>query len=493
MAEDIILEVKDICKSFGGIKALENINLQIRRGEVHSLVGENGAGKSTLIKILTGANIPTSGSIVFEGIEYTELTPSKSLELGITAIYQEFNLIPYLSVAENIFFGCEKVKGGLLDKKRMIEDCRRLMREVGVEINPGEKVQNLGIAQQQLVEIVKSVSKNAKFIIMDEPSAPLTEKETATLHGIVKQLRGKGITVVYISHRMEEIFDICDRVSVLRDGHWISTEKVENTDRQKLIADMVGRSLSETYPRSEEEHKEEILRVEGLANSFLKDVSFNLHKGEILGLGGLVGAGRTETVRAIFGADRISAGRIWLHGKDVSIHSPAEALKNNIALLPEDRKTQGVVMELSIRSNITFSILNRISKFFLLKFALEKEVCRNLVESLRIKINSLQQSVKNLSGGNQQKVVLAKCLATECDILMIDEPTRGIDVGAKQEIYKIMRELADNGKSIIMVSSEMPELIGMSDRILVMREGRIVKELYPDEYSQETILNYASL
>lgn len=491
--EDYILEVKNICKHFSGVKALDNISFKIRRGEVHALVGENGAGKSTFIKVLTGAHMPSSGTIVYEGKEYKELNPMLALELGITAIYQEFNLIPYLTVAENIYFGCEKLKGGLLDKQTMLDDCKKLFQDIGIDIDPKEKILNLGIAQQQLVEIVKSVSKNAKFIIMDEPSAPLTEKETATLHAIVKQIKAKGVTIIYISHRMEEIFDICDRVTVFRDGQWISTESVSSTNREKLIADMVGRTLGETYPRTETKHLENVLEVKNLKNERLNDISFVLKKGEILGLGGLVGAGRTEVVRAIFGADKIDSGELYINGGIVKINNPSDALNHNIALLPEDRKTQGIIMDLCIRDNISFSILDKLSYFSVLKLKKEKTLCESLVSNLKIKINSLSQAVKNLSGGNQQKVVLAKCLATECEILLIDEPTRGIDVGAKQEIYKIMRELADSGKSIIMVSSEMPELIGMSDRILVMREGQIVKELFPTEFSQEAILNYASL
>ena len=491
--EDIILEVKGISKRFGGVKALEDINLQVRRGEVHALVGENGAGKSTFIKILTGAHAPSFGTVVFDGKEYSELTPIEALSAGISAIYQEFNLIPFLSVADNIFFGVERMNHGVLDKQKMDEECRELFKSIHIDINPREQIRKLGIAQQQLVEIAKAVSKNAKLLIMDEPSAPLTENETKTLHDIVKQFKEKGITIIYISHRMEEIFDICDRVTVFRDGHCISTKNVADTDRQSLIADMVGRALGETYPESNAEHTEVVLEVNGIKNSRVHDVSFTLKKGEILGLGGLVGAGRTELVRAIFGADPISAGEIRVNGKPVKIKSPVDALSHNLSMLPEDRKTQGVIMNLSIRDNISFSVLDRVSKYQLLNFKAEKEICNSLVKNLKIKLNSIYQAVKNLSGGNQQKVVLAKCLATECDILMIDEPTRGIDVGAKQEIYKIMRDLADSGKSIIMVSSEMPELIGMSDRILVMREGCVVKELFPEEYSQETILNYASL
>lgn len=490
---DYVLEINDIYKRFGGVNALKGINMKINQGEVHALVGENGAGKSTLIKILTGAITPTSGTIKFGGNEYDEFSPSLSLELGITAIYQEFNLIPFLTVAENIFFGCEKMKRGLVDYNRMIRLTQDLLLEVGLDVDPKCKVQYLGTAQQQLVEIVKAISKNAKLIIMDEPSASLTDKEVEKLHQIVMKLKAKGITVIYISHRLEEIFKICDRVSVLRDGNYISTQDICNTSRDKLIADMVGRELREKYPRSDATYNEVVLEVKNISNDTLKNISFNVYKGEILGLGGLVGAGRTELVRAIFGADKISNGIIKMNGKEINVKSPADALKNNIALLPEDRKTQGAVMRMNIKWNITLAIIKKISSILTFNFEKEREICTKLVEDLSIKINSLHQPVNTLSGGNQQKVVLAKCLATNCDVLIIDEPTRGIDVGAKQEIYKLMRELADSGKSIIMVSSEMEELIGMSNRILVMREGNIAKELYPYEYSQNTILSFASL
>lgn len=431
--------------------------------------------------------------ILFDGKEYSALTPALALDAGITAIYQEFNLIPFLSVSENIYFGCELMKQGLLDYEQMNKNTKKMFEEIGMAINPKIRVQRLGIAQQQLVEIVKAISKNAKLIIMDEPSAPLTEQETETLHTIVRQLKEKGITIIYISHRMEEIFEICDRVSVFRDGEYISTHPVSETSRESLIADMVGREMGETFPDLGDIGGEKILEVSHVSSRRLKDVSLVLRKGEILGIGGLVGAGRTELLRAIYGADEISEGEILLKGKRIHITSPAVALKNSIALLPEDRKQQGVIMGMSIEHNISFAILDRLSHFAVIKKKQEKDVCNKLVAGLSIKISSLMQPVKNLSGGNQQKVVLAKCLATECDVLFIDEPTRGIDVGAKQEIYKIMRQLADNGTSIIMVSSEMSELIGMSDRIIVMREGQVVKELMPEEYSQELILNYAAL
>ena len=491
--DDNILEVRGISKRFGGIEALKDISFSVRRGEVHALVGENGAGKSTFIKILTGAHAPSGGTISFDGKEYPYLTPALALDIGITAIYQEFNLIPFLSVSENIYFGCELMKNGLLDYKSMNRNTKELFKEIGMEQEPRKRVQSMGVAGQQLVEIVKAISKKARLIIMDEPSAPLTEAETETLHRIVRQLREKGITIIYISHRMEEIFEICDRVSVFRDGSYISTSIVSETNRKTLIADMVGRQMGEAFPERGKGSREVIMEIRHLSNRRIHDVSLKLHRGEILGVGGLVGAGRTELLRAIYGADEIWEGEIMLNGETVTIASPAAALKYSIALLPEDRKQQGVVMGMSIGHNISLAILDRLSSFTVIRKKLEKELCSGLVKELAIKLSSLKSPVKTLSGGNQQKVVLAKCLATNCDILFIDEPTRGIDVGAKQEIYRIMRKLADRGTSILMVSSEMSELIGMSDRIIVMKEGQVAGELEPEAYSQETILNYAAL
>jgi len=491
--ETNILEICDIYKQFGGINALNGIKLSIRENEIHAIVGENGAGKSTLIKLITGAITPTSGIIKFAGKEYGKMNPALALDMGITAIYQEFNLIPSMTVAENIFFGCEKMNKFFIDSEGMNEKTTEIFQAMGVDIDPKAQIQTLGIARQQLVEIAKAISKNVKFIIMDEPSAPLTEREIETLHKIVRQLKERHITIIYISHRLEEVFEICDRVSVFRDGCFISTKNVSDTNREQLITDMVGRKIGETYPERGGLKDEVILEVKSIVNQRLNDVSIQLRRGEILGLGGLVGAGRTELVRAIYGADRIFSGEIILHGSPVKIRKPIDALNNGIGLLPEDRKSQGLVMGMGVAGNITLAILKKLSGFFFLEFNKEKELCTKLAEDLSIKIIDLESAVKNLSGGNQQKVVLAKILATKCNILIIDEPTRGIDVGAKQEIYKVMRKLADSGKSIIMISSEMSELIGMSDRIIVMCEGKITKEFYPPEYSQEAILNYASL
>ena len=488
-----ILEIRDVKKSFGGISALKGISMNVAAGEVHAIVGENGAGKSTLIKILTGAHTPTSGSVVYEGREYSGFTPEQSASLGIAAIYQEFNLIPYLSVAENMFFGNEICNGPFCDYKKMREETKKLFSQIGLNVDPAKMVKDLGIAQQQMVEIVKTVSKKAKFIIMDEPTAPLTDNETKVLYGIIRKLKQQGVTIIYISHRLEEIFEVCDRVTVFRDGQFICTKNIEDTNRDGLIALMVGRELGESFPEKTASVGDVCLEIEHYSNKNLHDVSFTLHKSEILGIGGLMGAGRTELARAIFGADEVQSGTIKINGSVKSIKSPRDAFQNKIALLPEDRKGQGVALTLPIRDNITLPILKKISRLGFINRGEEDSLCKKLKEDLAIKLNTIKQPAKSLSGGNQQKVVLAKLLATESDILIIDEPTRGIDVGAKQEIYKLMRQLTDQGKSIIMVSSEMSELIGMSDRILVMREGRIRKELMPHEFSQETILNYASL
>lgn len=364
--------------------------------------------------------------------------------------------------------------------------------ELGIGINPKVPVRDLGIAYKQLVEIVKTISKNMKLIIMDEPSAPLTDNETILLHENVRKLQNRGVTIIYISHRLEEVFLICDRVSVLRDGHHISTKEVKETNRNDLISDMVGREMGEEYPQSNFSPGKPILQVKNLCTAKLRDISFELRENEILGLGGLLGAGRTDLARALFGADIQKSGTIYYKGNEIVIKSPLKAIQNGIGLLPEDRKGQGLIMDMDVKENITLPILKALSKFGFIDYQKERKICLSLVESLNIKIASLAQLVKNLSGGNQQKIVLSKVLATETDILIIDEPTRGIDVGAKQEIYKIMRDLVENGKSIIMISSELPELIGMSDRILVMRERKIVKELLPEEFSQETILSYAT-
>lgn len=493
MGKASILKVNHICKYYSGVKALDDVSFEIQEGEMHALCGENGAGKSTLIKVLTGAIQPTSGSFEFDGVNYMQMTPAKAMEVGIRAIYQEFTLVPYLSVADNLFFGREPVKGLIRDKKKAEEETKRLCESIGISIDPKAKVESLGIAQQQIVEILKAVSHKAKFFIMDEPTAPLTVNETETFFKIIRQLKENGATIIFISHRLEEVFELCDRVTVFCDGKFVVTKEVKDVDRKQLISYMVGRELADSYPEGGMASKENILEVEGLSNSKLKDVSFELKKGEILGFGGLVGAGRTEMARALFGADTVRKGKISLKGRPYNPKNPCHALANGIGLIPEDRKNQGLIMEMSVRENITFSVLRKmVSSHILLNKKKERECSAQYIKELKIKTPSSGQSVKNLSGGNQQKVVLAKMMAADCDILIFDEPTRGIDVGAKQEIYTLMREITSKGKSIIMISSDMPELIGMSDRIIVMSNGCISGELDRTDFSQELILEYAS-
>lgn len=494
MAVSDFLNIVNLSKYYSGVKAVDDLNFSIRQGEVHAICGENGAGKSTFIKILTGAIEPTKGYFEFDGTRYDHMTPSRAISAGIRAIYQEFTLIPYLSVADNLFYGHELMKGCLRDTAEMNRRTLELCERIGVSLNPQSKVVSLGIAQQQIVEILKAISQKAKLLIMDEPTAPLTLKETKVFFNIVAKLREEGVTIIFISHRLEEVFDLCDRVTVLCDGKFVITKDIAQVDRHQLISYMVGRSVSDDYPRSSQKVAgEALLTVKHITGNRLHDVSFSLARGEILGLGGLVGAGRTELARAIYGADKVQTAEIIFKDKPYVPKNPAHALKTGIGLIPEDRKHDGLIMEMSVRQNITIGFLKEISNR-LLAIRKEREAgsADRYIRELSIKTPSAQQLVKNLSGGNQQKVVLAKVMVLNCDVLIFDEPTRGIDVGAKQEIYALMRQLADQGKGIIMISSEMPELIGMSDRIIVMSNGYMVKELERDEFSQIAILEAAS-
>jgi len=489
---EIILKFKNIKKSFPGVEAIKNVSIEIKKGEVYGIVGENGAGKSTLMKILTGAIELDKGKIEILGKEYTQLTPHGSLEIGISTIYQEFNLIPFLTVAENLYYGREVMKGPFLNTYYMNLEVKKFFNEIEIDIGPREQVKNLGIAKLQLVEIAKALFKDSIIIVMDEPTAPLTNNETEILFKLIKKLKSKGVTILYISHRIEEIFEICDRVSILRDGRLVSTKNVNNISKKELISLMVGRQLGEKLPGGYRKLGNVVMEIINLTTDKIRDVSFKLHKGEILGLGGLVGAGRTETARAIFGVDSLHRGRIIVKGKDVKKHSPIDSIKLGIGLLPEDKKVQGLILKMQVKENITYSMLDRITRIGIIKLGQENRICSNLIDDLKIKIQALTQLVYNLSGGNQQKVVLAKWLSTNCDILIFDEPTRGIDVGAKNEIYNLMYDLTKSGKSIIMISSEMRELIGMSDRIIVMHEGEITGELSQNEFDQRRILKLAS-
>ncbi|MDR1613326.1 MAG: sugar ABC transporter ATP-binding protein [Planctomycetota bacterium] len=491
--DDAILELRDVTKIYPGVRAMDRVSLSFRRGEVHAIVGENGAGKSTLIKTLTGAIQPSSGAVVLDGVEHAHFTPGEAMRLGVGVIYQEFNLIPFLSVAQNIFYGREPMKGLFINAPEMNKRTGELCRRMDIDLNPRARVKDLGVAHQQIVEILKAVSQNARILIMDEPTAPLTHGEIESLFRIVRNLKESGVTVIYISHRLEEIFEICDRVTVMRDGQYVSTQNTADTDMPALIAAMVGRELGADYPKTPVAPGEVVLSVRGLTTDVVNGVSFDLRRGEILGLGGLVGAGRTETARAIFGADQLKSGEVLVRGSRVAIATPRDAIARGIGLITEDRKSQGLVLGMRVDENISYTVLDRHSTFGFLHPAELVRVCGELVEELRIKITSLGQKVNTLSGGNQQKVALAKWLARDCDIIIFDEPTRGIDVGAKREIYQLMQKLAEAGKGLIMISSEMPELIGMSDRIIVMCEGRVTGELTRNDFTQDRILTYASM
>ena len=493
MMEQKILELRHITKLYPGVVALDDVSLGFSRGEVHAIVGENGAGKSTFIKVITGAIAPTQGTLIFEGKQIEDNTPQKSMALGITAIYQELNLLKHLSVAENIYYNRYRKKRGLIDFRGMEEDAAKVLDRLGVKIDPKMLVKDLSVGYQQLVEIAKSLSQDVKVMIMDEPSAALTNSELQYLFEIVKTLKQEGMAILYISHRMEEIFQLCDKVSVFRDGHYIKTMDVKDTTQEELIRLMVNRELNDTFPEFIPDRGEKVLEVQNVCTELLKEVSFEAYRGERLGFAGLVGAGRTETARAVYGADKMQKGEIRIKGRSVNIQSPEDAIKHGIALIPEDRKQQGLFLNMSVKDNISFVYAPRITNVLgLINRNKEEEACRQQIEKLTVKTPTMRQLVKNLSGGNQQKVILGKWLLMNCDIIIFDEPTRGIDVGAKQEIYELINELARQGKAVILISSELPELMGMSDRVIVMAEGRISGELKKEQIHQEKILELAS-
>ncbi len=494
MAESILV-VDNVTKTYPGVKALDQVSLEFRKGEIHALVGENGAGKSTIIKTIAGAIKPDSGSVLFDGKDLIQMKTSEIRGCGIEVVYQEFNLALQLPVYENIFIGnlAGKGPGGkLADKKYMIETTRKLFDQLGIHIDPEARVDSLSVAYMQFVEIAKAVSRNVRVLIMDEPTATLTNAEVEILFKTIRKLKAEGVTIIYVSHRMEEIFELTDRCSVLRDGKYIATVNTKETTRKELIQHMVGREVSETFPSRNVEIGEEVLRVEHLTGNKVSDINFTLHKGEILGFGGLVGAGRTETVEMIFGSARVERGEIYLHGENVKIPNPRAAVQKGIALIPEDRKRHGLILEKSIMENATLPMLKKFAKGFVLNRKKQEKATQEQINALGIKTPSMDQLAKNLSGGNQQKVVLAKWLISNSDILIFDEPTRGVDVGAKQEIYQIMNELVENGKSIIMISSEMPELLGMADRLIVMCEHRMTGELTKENMNQMQVLELAS-
>ena len=489
---DYILQMKDITKTFPGVKALDNVSFNLKKGSVHALMGENGAGKSTLMKVLTGIYKADAGEIILKGARVNINDPKEALHLGISIIHQELNPIPDMTVAENIFVGREPTYKflNILNRKELRSMTLRLFEEIGIKIDPGAKLASLSVAEKQVVEIVKAISYNADIIIMDEPTSAISDREVEKLFEIIRKLVSKGKAIIYISHKMDEIFQISDYITVMRDGAYIDTKPTSELNKQKLISLMVGRELSSVFPKRNAKISDIAMEVKKLnIKGICKDITFKVRRGEILGVAGLMGAGRTEVMEAIFGARKIDSGEIIINGERVTINSPKDAINKGIALVTEDRKLLGLNLKSSVKNNIT---LANLSAYCMLKQLIrineEKKVADAQIDALSIKTPDRNQIVNSLSGGNQQKVVIAKWLLCNPDILILDEPTRGIDVGAKAEIYKIMNSLAEAGKAIIMISSEMPEILGMSDRVIALHEGRITGEFDKSEMDQEKIM-----
>jgi len=490
MTEEL-LSMQDINKSFPGVKALDHVSLSLLRGEVHGLIGENGAGKSTLMKILSGVYQKDSGQIVWHGKPLEIHNTKEATAAGISIIYQELNLMPNLSIQENVFLGRERSKGKfLVDFKKTQEEALKYMDMVGLKVPPSTLVKDLSIAQRQMVEVAKALSTNAQLIVMDEPTSSLTDRETEILMNVIRSLRASGVTIVFISHRLNELFEISDRITVLRDGSCIGTVVTKECTEDQLIQMMVGRELNDIYPKSKVEIGGPVLKVEHLnSGSVIRDVSFEVRSGEILGFAGLVGAGRSEVMRAVFGIDPYDSGEIVVDGKKLGRHEPIDAIRAGIGFVPEDRKLMGLILDMTVRENTTLPCLREEMHGGVISRTREKEITETYVRQLSIKTPGIEQHVVNLSGGNQQKVVIAKWLATHPKVLILDEPTRGIDVGAKKEIHALMSELTKSGVAIIMISSELPEVLGMSDRIVVMHGGRNCGELTRAEATQEKIMS----
>ena len=494
MSEEYVLELDHIRKEYPGVVALADVTLKLRRGEILGLIGENGAGKSTLIKCCSGAVIPTSGKIRINGKEFDRMTPQLAAENGIAIIYQEFNNVTELSAAENLFLGRPIRKGIVIDRKAMEAEAARAFEQLHININPRELVKNLSVGYQQMIEIAKAIHQNAQVLIMDEPSAPLTNNEVENMFKVVELLKQRGVSIIYISHRLEEIFRLTDRVEVIRDGHYVDTRDTADVDVDQMIRMMVGREMNQKFPprASCVDESRVVLELRDVCGNKNKNMSLKLHAGEVLGLGGLVGAGRTELAEMIFGAKPKESGQILLNGKEINPKSPREAIDLGIALVPEDRKRHGTLLTNSIKNNINMPIYQRISKASVIHSGKEKKTAEKYREEIQIKCPTINQLVKNLSGGNQQKVILGKWLAADSQLIIFDEPTRGIDVGAKFEIYKLINALVEQGRSVLMISSEMEELRGMSDRIIVLAEHRMTGELTKEQFNADTIMAYAS-
>lgn len=487
---EAVLKMQNISKSFPGVKALDDVHLNVYAGEVMALLGENGAGKSTLMKILSGVYKKDAGSIIYKGQEIEVSSPAESTRMGIAIIHQELNLIDHMKVYENVYLGREITNSlGILNKSEMIKNTKKVLDKLNIDINPNDKVGSLSIAQQQMVEIAKALLVDANIIILDEPTDTLTDNEADVLFSIVNELKEQKIGIVFISHKLDEIFKICDRVTVLRDGKFIDERLVSEIDEDLIIKMMVGRDLEEQYPHVDVEGKE-MLRLENLKNKYIDDVSFTVNSGEIVGISGLVGAGRTELAKTIYGAYKLDSGSIYLDGEALNIKSPKDALDKGIVYVSEDRKGESLIISMGVTENITLSALNKFIKKLAISNSKERKAAKDYVERIRIKTPNLKQKVKNLSGGNQQKVAIAKSLLTEPKLLILDEPTRGIDVGARREIYEILNDIKKENKAIMIISSDMQEVLGVCDRIIVMNDGRKKAELTREEASQEKIMSY---
>lgn len=492
MDNNYILTLKNITKEFPGVKALDDVTINIERGTIHGLVGENGAGKSTLIKVLAGIYQPNKGEIILDGKPCRFNSPIEARRAGISVVHQEIKLAEPLSVAENMFLGNVQLKNGLVDWKGMRRRAREIVEDLGMDIDINAQVSSLTVAKKQIVEIMHAINNNSRILIMDEPSAVLTDRELEVMFRIVKQLRDKGITIIYISHRLDEIFGLCSNVSVLRDGRHIDTIPVASVDRQGLINMMVGREMGQEYPKEVGNVGGTILEVKNLSRGILQDISFEVKSGEVFGISGLVGAGRTELARAILGIDKPESGEVYVRGKKVHYRTFADAIRDGLGLIPEDRKLQGLVQIMSVKRNTTLVNMKRVLRAGVISSSLEEKLSKEYANKLHVVTPSMETEVQYLSGGNQQKVVIAKWLFQNSEILFLDEPTRGIDVGAKAEIYRLINRMAKEGKTIIMISSEMPELLGMCDRIMVMHEGHKMGELNAAEATQAKIMALCS-
>ncbi len=488
-----VLEMKNIVKVFPGVKALDGVSINLRPGRVHSLMGENGAGKSTLMKCIIGIHPPTSGEIIYKGKPVNIANTNTALQMGISMIHQELSPVLHRTIMENIWLGREPKKGIFVDHKKMYEQTKELLTDLGLDLDPKDKMANLTVAKMQMIEIAKAVSYNSEVVIMDEPTSALTDREVEHLFRIIDQLKSEGTAIVYISHKMDEIFKISDDITVLRDGQYVATHEAKDLDTNSLISLMVGRELDEMFPKIKCDIGEEKLRVDNLTvDGVFHDVSFCVRKGEILGIAGLVGAGRTEVIETIFGIRKKTSGRIMIEGEEVDIKSPEIAIENKLALLTEDRRHTGIFPMLSVKDNMVIANMSDYIAGGLVQHKKIVQDCDDYKDKIRIKTPSLNQQIQNLSGGNQQKVLVARWLLTQPDVLILDEPTRGIDVGAKSEIHSLITELAGQGKSIIMISSELPEVLGMSDTIVVMHEGKVTGIIDREDASQERIMQHAT-